>query len=50
MEAVQARATTVKTYDGRRVVIPNAELFTNSVTVNTAATSICFVAAKTWPR
>jgi small conductance mechanosensitive channel len=36
VEAVQARATTVKTYDGRRVVIPNAELFTNSVTVNTA--------------
>lgn len=24
------------TYDGRRVVIPNAELFTHSVTVNTA--------------
>ena len=36
VEAVQARATTIKTYDGRRVVIPNAELFTNSVTVNTA--------------
>jgi small-conductance mechanosensitive channel len=31
VEAVQARATTVKTYDGRRVVIPNAELFTNSL-------------------
>jgi small conductance mechanosensitive channel len=25
----------IKTYDGRRVVIPNAELFTHSVTVNT---------------
>ncbi len=36
VEAVQARGTTIKTYDGRRVVIPNAELFTNSVTVNTA--------------
>ena len=36
VEAIQARATTIKTYDGRRVVIPNAELFTNSVTVNTA--------------
>ena len=36
VEAVQGRATTIKTYDGRRVVIPNAELFTNSVTVNTA--------------
>jgi small-conductance mechanosensitive channel len=30
------RATTIRTYDGRRVVIPNAELFTNAVTVNTA--------------
>ena len=36
VEAIQARATTIKTYDGRRVVIPNAELFTNAVTVNTA--------------
>lgn len=33
---IQARATFVRTYDGRRVVIPNAELFTNSVLVNTA--------------
>jgi small conductance mechanosensitive channel len=36
VEDIQARATTIKTYDGRRVVIPNAELFTHSVTVNTA--------------
>jgi small conductance mechanosensitive channel len=36
VEQIQARATTIRTYDGRRVVIPNAELFTNSVTVNTA--------------
>jgi small-conductance mechanosensitive channel len=36
VEAVEARATTIKTYDGRRVVIPNADLFTHSVTVNTA--------------
>jgi small conductance mechanosensitive channel len=36
VQDVQARATIIKTYDGRRVVIPNAELFTNSVTVNTA--------------
>ena len=35
VEAIQTRATTIKTYDGRRVVIPNAELFTHSVTVNT---------------
>ena len=26
----------IRTYDGRRIVIPNSELFTNSVTVNTA--------------
>jgi small-conductance mechanosensitive channel len=36
VEDIQARATTIKTYDGKRVVIPNAELFTHSVTVNTA--------------
>jgi small conductance mechanosensitive channel len=36
VEEVQARATIIETYDGRRVVIPNADLFTHSVTVNTA--------------
>lgn len=36
VEQIQTRATTLKTYDGRRIVIPNGELFTNSVTVNTA--------------
>ena len=36
VEEIQTRATMIKTYDGRRVVIPNADLFTNSVTVNTA--------------
>lgn len=36
VEDIQTRATTIRTYDGRRVVIPNSELFTNSVTVNTA--------------
>ena len=36
VEDVQTRATFLKTYDGRRVVIPNAELFTNKVVVNTA--------------
>jgi small-conductance mechanosensitive channel len=36
VEDIQIRATTIRTYDGRRVVIPNAELFTNAVTVNTA--------------
>lgn len=36
VQDIQARATMIKTYDGRRVVMPNAELFTNAVTVNTA--------------
>jgi small conductance mechanosensitive channel len=36
VENIETRATTIKTYDGRRIVIPNSQLFTNSVTVNTA--------------
>jgi small conductance mechanosensitive channel len=36
VEDIQTRATMIRTYDSRRIVIPNAELFTNSVTVNTA--------------
>lgn len=36
VEQIQTRATMIKTYDGRRIVIPNSELFTNTVTVNTA--------------
>ena len=36
VEDIQTRATFLRTYDGRRVVIPNGELFINSVTVNTA--------------
>ncbi len=36
VENIQTRATTIRTYDGTRIVIPNAELFTNSVQVNTA--------------
>jgi small conductance mechanosensitive channel len=36
VEDIQTRATIIKTYDGRRVVIPNADLFTHSVIVNTA--------------
>ena len=36
VEDIQTRATTIRTYDGRRVVIPNADLFVGSVTVNTA--------------
>ncbi len=36
VEEIETRATTIKTYDGKRVVIPNADLFTRSVTINTA--------------
>jgi small conductance mechanosensitive channel len=36
VEEIQTRATIIKTYDGRRIVIPNADLFTHSVTINTA--------------
>jgi small-conductance mechanosensitive channel len=36
VEDIQARATFITTYDGRRIVIPNATLFTDSVIVNTA--------------
>ena len=34
---IQTRATIIKTYDERRVVVPNADLFTHSVIVNTAS-------------
>jgi small-conductance mechanosensitive channel len=36
VEDIQTRATYLKSYDGRRIIIPNGELYTNSVTVNTA--------------
>ncbi len=36
VENIETRATFIKMYDGRRVVIPNSTLFTESVTVNTA--------------
>lgn len=36
VEDIETRATTIKTYDGRRIVIPNSSLFTKAVTVNTA--------------
>lgn len=36
VEEIQTRATIIETYDKRRVVIPNADLFTHSVIVNTA--------------
>lgn len=36
VESIQIRATIIRTYDGRRVVIPNSEIYTSAVTVNTA--------------
>jgi small-conductance mechanosensitive channel len=36
VEDIQTRATFLKTYDGRRIVIPNSDLFTDKVIVNTA--------------
>ena len=35
VDEIQTRATIIKTYDERTVIIPNADLFTHSVTVNT---------------
>jgi len=39
VEAIQTRATIIRTYDGRRIVIPNADLFTHSVIVNTTSSN-----------
>ncbi|MBV9842553.1 MAG: mechanosensitive ion channel family protein [Sphingomonadaceae bacterium] len=36
IEHIASRATAIKTYDGRRVLIPNSDLYTAPVIVNTA--------------
>lgn len=36
VEDIQVRATLLRTYDNRLVVVPNSDLYTNRVTVNTA--------------
>jgi small conductance mechanosensitive channel len=36
VEHIESRATLLKTYDGRRVIIPNADLYIAPVVVNTA--------------
>ena len=36
VQAVETRATLVKTYSGRLVIVPNSDIYTRSVTVNTA--------------
>jgi small conductance mechanosensitive channel len=33
---IETRATSIVTYDGRRIVVPNSTLFVNPVIVNTA--------------
>ena len=36
VEHIESRATYIKTYDGRRVIIPNSDIYTSPVMVNTA--------------
>ncbi len=36
VEDIEIRATVIRTYDNRKVIIPNSTLFTNKVIVNTA--------------
>ncbi|MFC4290981.1 mechanosensitive ion channel family protein [Sphingorhabdus arenilitoris] len=36
IEHIDSRATIIKTFDGQRVIIPNSQLYTNSVLVKTA--------------
>jgi small conductance mechanosensitive channel len=36
VEEIETRTTIIKTYDGRRAYVPNGEIFTNAVIVNTA--------------
>ncbi len=36
VEDINIRSTQVRTFDGQRVVVPNADLYTNAVTVKTA--------------
>lgn len=37
VERIVLRATQIRTYDGRRVLVPNADVFTSKVTNNTAS-------------
>ncbi len=36
VESIETRATNIRTYDGKKVVIPNSQIYTNPVVVNTA--------------
>lgn len=37
VERIELRATQIRTYDGRAVIVPNAELLTSRIVNNTAA-------------
>jgi small conductance mechanosensitive channel len=37
VERIELRATQIRTYDGRVILVPNAELFTSRITNNTAS-------------
>lgn len=41
VQRIETRATVIKTYDGRNVVVPNADVYSTAVTVNTANESLC---------
>lgn len=36
VQRIETRATIIKTYDGRDIIVPNADVYSNAVTVNTA--------------
>jgi small-conductance mechanosensitive channel len=36
VDAIEARATLIRTYDGQQVVIPNSDIYTRAITVRTA--------------
>ena len=56
VENIETRATVVRTYDGTRVLIPNGELFTNAMRINTAygarraSSTSASATATTWRR
>jgi small-conductance mechanosensitive channel len=39
VEAINVRATVIRTYDGERLIVPNADVYTNPVLVKTACES-----------
>ncbi len=45
VEDIKIRAITIRTYDGGQVVIPNSDLYTSALTVNTAYKQRCLQVA-----